>query len=323
MRTHSYRVVWAWFAIASSALTSCGDEILSGVDQPLIVSEGTFRTGGLPGTPPGAGVENPGPRITSIELAGGILRPWQQNRRLAGRASDSAFAVAVQMADEGSGYWVVPVGGPDPLANNELGFEVSLAVGDVRPGRHRLRLVAIDAAGDGGPQRDIEVCVASELPDNLNVCDPSFRPPDTIVTLTWDRNVDLDLVLVGPGGVVLDGRRPVGAPAGQRPDASALADPTVPRLVRDSNAACRVDGQRRESVVFPERPTGQTWLIYARLYDACGEPSARARLEVFRRVDRAEGQWDLVNVAQAAVEFLDVQAAAATTSGTYLLPLTF
>ena len=53
------------------------------------------------------------------------------------------------------------------------------------------------------------------------------------------------------------------------PDAGAL-DPASGVLDRDSLAACVKDGHRQEDLVWDVAPTGITFDVYARLFDACG-----------------------------------------------------
>jgi hypothetical protein len=320
-----YRRVIATF-VACFFFPACDDIHSDGALEPIRVQGAAFRRERMLGLPPRQGEaqdEVPGPRVTSFEVAGAIFYPNQQGRRLAGRVSDDAWAIGVRMVDHGTGYWVLPVEGPDPLANGELTYELDLMLQEAPTGLQRLRLVALDEAGRGGPQRDIEICVASRLPDNLNACEPSLKPPEMVVALTWDAQADLDLVLLGPDGQMLDARRPLGN-VGEGPvDATALRDPTLPRLRGDSNADCRIDGRRLETVVFQEPPAGQTWLAYVRPHSFCGARSARARLEVFRRVSTGGTTWRLQSVATADAFFLAEQATGTLGPGTYVLPLVF
>ena len=54
----------------------------------------------------------------------------------------------------------------------------------------------------------------------------------------------------------------------------SLADPRVGRLTRDSDAGCALDGRNSEAIVFQEAPARGSYLVYADLFDACGEPGA-------------------------------------------------
>ena len=68
-------------------------------------------------------------------------------------------------------------------------------------------------------------------------------------------------------------------PTLHEPPKTGTVDPNEPRLNRDSNANCQIDGQRSESLIWPtvpadkgttEYPSG-TYLIYANLFDPCGQ----------------------------------------------------
>jgi len=43
----------------------------------------------------------------------------------------------------------------------------------------------------------------------------------------------------------------------------------------DAVASCARDGRRRENLVFQGAPAAGTYLVYANLYDSCGEDSVR------------------------------------------------
>ena len=88
-------------------------------------------------------------------------------------------------------------------------------------------------------------------------------------------------------------------------------DPRTGRLTRDSNAACVVDGRNSEAVLFAEVPIGGTYLVYADLFDACGEPGALFEVVVYRRRDRGDGTFALVEVARTGGGVLDLQAGGA------------
>lgn len=305
-------------------VVGCGDETASGLEEPLRVERAAFRTGPLPGVALADGdPAAPGPAVTLVEIASGVFHPRGQQRRIAGRVSPDGAAIALQLDGLGTGYWIRPTEGADALAGGEQTFELEATLGEVAPGPGALRLVALDERGVAGPQRVIPICVASPLPDNLNACDPTRKPPAAIISLRWGAPVDLDLVVVGPGGEVVDARRPFGASGEGGVSAADLLDPTIPRFTRDSNAGCLLDGLQREEVVFPEPPAAGTWLIQARLFDACGAPGALGVVEVHRRLDHGDGTWSLIPVATAGAHLLAEQGDGGATPATYLLPLTF
>lgn len=233
-------------------LASCGGERSpSGLGEPIRVRNGVFKDGPIPAS------ADPSPSITAVEMSSTVLRPGQGEKGITGRASPNAVAVAVGIGGLGSGYWLIPVEGPDPLNNGELGFQAAAEIArDVPPGRRDLVFSAIDASGHAGPLRSLPVCVPSIVPDNLNACDATIPPPAMVFSLAWDTQVDLDLVVVAPDGHVVDAKHPQLATAGA--------------FDRDSNATCANDAIRRENLVFQEAPPRGSYLVYANLFDACG-----------------------------------------------------
>lgn len=278
------------------ALLGCGGEPSPlGLFEPIRVRNAELKRGPLPGEhlPSEAPTPTTGAQVTSIETNGAILFQRQRGRVLSGRTSTSAFSIGVGLAGIGYGYWVSPVGGPDPMVGNELTYSLTVDVGDDVPtGLQRLSLVAFDEAGVPGARRDVRVCVVPSVPDNLNACDATLRPPDTVISLAWEESVDLNLIVVTPDGKVVDPRHPTTAPReGNSVSAAALRDPATGTLDRDSNAACVLDDIRRENLVFPGTPPAGVYRIYASLFDACGALSVGFRATVHRGVSDEGGRW--------------------------------
>lgn len=265
------------WAVALGLLGACGGErALSGLSEPLRVPGAVFKEGPLPGASPSASGA-PGPRVTTLESVNNILRPRQGSKKIAGRTTADAYAVGLRFDDLGTGYWQLGVDAPDPTAGGELTWEAQCELGEgVTPGLHRLLFAAIDGEGRSGPQRELKVCVTPPYPDNLNACDPKIAPPGAVLALSWDTDVDLDLEVVTPGGQTLSSKHPTSAPLDDAgaPSLPATA-PGVGVLDRDSNGGCAIDGVRREHAVWQAKPPAGTYLIYARLFDACGQGSAR------------------------------------------------
>lgn len=269
-----------------------------GLFEPIRVPDGEFIEDAIPEAPGG------GPEVTSIETASGILILGQQQRLLAGRTTEDAHAIAVRLAGLGSGWWVRPVQDLDPVFPGERDFQLRYDVGvDIPPARHTLELAAVDAEGRRGPSFELEVCVQDDaVPDNLNACDPKIKPPAAVVVLRWDRDVDLDIVVETPDGGRISDATPTGG-------AEDPEDPAVGRLVRDSNAGCVLDGRNSEAVVWQEAPAlDGAYLVYADLFDACGEPGALLSVAVYRRVDRGDGTWSLKETARTTGAVTDLQA---------------
>lgn len=267
------------------ALSCSGEPQRSGLDEPFVVRNGALQQGELPGVAPDdAGAEGP-LRITSLETSNRVIATAQGGKVFLGRTTPDAYAVGLRMTDVGSGWWMVPVGAGDPSYGGELTWQLTADFGgSVAPGIHRLRFAAIDGNGRGGPQRDVSVCVLPEVPDNLHACDATLAPPDTVITLAWDADVDLDLAVTTPDGKTVDARHPTSAAVdGSSVPTARLNDPSTGTLDRNSNAACVIDRIRRESVVWQGAPSPGVYRAYVNLFDACGRAGVRYRVSVWRR----------------------------------------
>lgn len=265
--------------LAVSALLGCsGESLTAGFSEPLRIPEAQFREGDLPGLAPltaeelNAGTKAKAPTVTSVMLGNAVIPPREPNRSFSGLTSPSATAIGVRFAKLGSGYWLLPTLNSDPASDGALEWRFRAAFGDGLPaGRHELLFAAIDANGQAGNQVGLTLCLLPEVPDNGNACNPSTPPPDLVVSLGWDAPVDLDLRVVTPSGKVVDPKHPTTAVK----DKNGKLDPTaegVGSLDHDSFARCNNDGFRRESLVFDKAPPAGTYLVYAGLFDACGEP---------------------------------------------------
>lgn len=246
-----------------SAFAACsGVESRSALGEPIRVQNASFKEGRLPA---GSGAK---PEITALDTASTVVRPRQSGKSFSGRASPDTVAVALAFADLGTGYWGVPVGGPDPANGGELDWGAIVDFGEnILAGKHDLAVVAIDAAGHPGVARTLSLCVAGATPDNLSACVPDAKPPATVVSLTWDSAAALDLVVAAPDGSILSSKRP-----------AAGADGGV--IDRDSNSACAFDGIQREDLVFQSAPPPGSYLVYANLFSACGHAPVHFRVAV-------------------------------------------
>jgi hypothetical protein len=260
--------------------------------EPLRVANAQFFAGDLPGSPPidpdaGAPAPGGGPTVTAITAQNTVVYSGEGGKALGGRATDNATAVALRFADIGTGYWLLPLGNPDPLFPGELSWS---AVTDfnpnVPPGKHPLRVVALDGNGVAGAQSEQVLCVASRIPnvpgattaDDVTACYPSQNPAEAVFTLHWDADVDLDLHVITPDGNDVSAKHPLASPV----DAGAQPPLSDPRVDRDSLARCVPDGWRQEDLVFPNRPaSGSVYEIHANLFDACGKPSVDFVLTVY------------------------------------------
>ncbi|MCY1059637.1 hypothetical protein [Nannocystis sp. SCPEA4] len=293
-------------ALCALLLVACTGEVEQqiGLFEPLRVPDGEL----LDDEPP---LKESGPKVTSLDTSSGILTVGQRDRLLSGRTTEDAHAIAVRFDGLGSGWWVRPVQDKNPMYPGERDFQLRHDIGGgAPPGVHTLLLSAIDEAGRRGPAFELEVCIRDDgLPDNLNACDATIPPPALVITLEWDQDVDLDLVVETPGGKKIAHATPT---SGEKVDtevpAGVVKDPTTGRLSRDSNAGCAIDGRNSESVVFQEPPARGTYLIYADLFDACGAPGTLFSAAVYRRVERDDGTFALVEDARTGGALVDLQA---------------
>ncbi len=288
----------AYLTIAGVALglTAClGVDHSIGVDEPMVVHQGTFRKAKLPGT---AEAQPGAPKVTSTTLATGSFNPGAPDVSLSGRVSADAYSVGVRFLDRGTGYWVVPAGAEDILTPGELTYELSFDVGsDVEPGPAQLGVVAFDERGKAGQQNRIDVCVLSDLPDNRNVCKPENEPPAAIAALRWNTDADLDLIVIAP-----DGTR-----YGRSNFSQLDGDEVVARLDADANSGCALDGKHIENFAWLEQPQKGTWYIYANLFDACQKQAVRFELTTYRKHDNGDGTFALNEEKSVAGEILRAQ----------------
>ncbi len=304
------------------ALASCGGVPADlGLDEPLRIPGGRFVEGPLPGELPTEGLEL-APAITLVETPNTVVRLGQARKELSGRASPDAVAVGIAFADLGTGYWVSPLGPPDPTANNELTWTLDAAIGwDVPVGPNAIHVVAIDADGRAGMQYRTQVCVRPDLLDNLASCDPTLAPPSTVIALSWDTNVDLDLVVRTPDGKLVSPDAPSTVNKPPPITASDLAANGVGILDRDSNGNCRIDAINREALVFRTAPAAGTYLVYANLADACGQPSVRFTATVYQALPSDDGRLQLVEVSRQGGRLLADAADGGRGPGLFLLQL--
>lgn len=261
------------------ALSACGGEPLStGLREPFRVENAQYREGPLPGSPPlsaaelGAGTEPATPYPTPPEVAGRIVSPADVGFDVSGRASTDTYAVGFQLAGLGTGYWLLPVGAPDPTNADELSWRAALDFGEALPsGLQQLLIAAFDARGRSGTQRELELCVRAPTSDNLNGCDPTLEPPALVVSLSWDNAADLDLEVVAPDGSLVNRQNP----RGNGPGIGAA------QLQRDANSGCVRSGVPREDLVWTSRPAAGTYAVHVNLHAACGEAGATFQLSTW------------------------------------------
>ncbi len=293
MRAH--RWIAPSFALMLAGACDSAQTPLTGIGEPLQISNGQFIPGDLPGTPPPpsdggvavaeeAGVDSGPPEPLEITALGGFASNnvplGAAGQTFSGDASNDAVAVGVRLAGMGTGYWVVPVGAPD--ANNPafytFGISASFSL-NASPGLHDLLFVAIGGTGSAGVQSPIQLCINSRIPDNGFACYPNLQaPPKAVFSLEWDTNFDLDLHVVTPDGTDFNPKNPYGGPV----EAGVHGlPPGLPHIDRDSVGSCVPDGLRQEDVIFPDALPGGTYTIYVDPFAACGQAAARFKLSVY------------------------------------------
>jgi hypothetical protein len=296
--------------VAVAALASaCDGQVNQYVfDEPIFVHGAQFFAGDLPGTPVlpdgGAPPAVAGPVVTSIGALNTTVYSGEGGKQLSGRATDSASAVGIRLGTLGSGYWVLPLGNPDPQFPGELTWGALVDFNHaITPGIQPLRVVAVDAKGVAGAQSDQNLCIASRLPadpgsgtaDDINACNPKVNPAAAVFSLVWDADVDLDLHVITPAGIDVNPKNALVVPV----DAGATPPPLDPRIDRDSIAHCVPDGWRQEDLAFAELPaSGSIFQLHANLFAACGKPSVTFTLTVYQAVGTPGKDRHLVQALQ-------------------------
>lgn len=319
----------AFVALLASACN--GVTSLSGIGEPLFVQGATFYPGALPGAQPRATNEAAGlgAQVTDVLAGSALIAPGQAARSFTGHASKNADAVAVRFDGLGTGYWLLPVAGPDPSQEGQPSWSFSADFGDgIPPGAQELRFVAFDKNGHPGDQRAFPVCVAREIPDNLNVCDATRKPPATVVSLSWNSNADLDVVMRTPDGKLVDSKHPTAATtrSGGIPTSELPAsNPSTAFIDRDGNGNCAIDARRRENIVWQEPPQGGgVFNVYVNLYSACGASATSFKVTTYQRQANPDGRtWTLVEASSAVGELLSAQANGGAGTALYIASVSF
>jgi hypothetical protein len=262
----SRALTWARALMLIAAGASCdGQPLDPGTDEPVRVRGAEFVEGDLP---PASG----GPRLTQVVTQNPVVLPGQGDKQFSGRVEGHASSVVVRLVGVGTGFWVIPLGGPDPQFPGELTWSASLDFASLGlEGPRVLRFSAVDSEGRGGPVSDLALCFASRTPDNLHACDPERPLPGMVVELSWDTDMDVDLVVLDPDGREFDAKSSV----------TPREDGVDPRFQRDSLANCIADGQRHEALIVPAVRHG-FWSFHARVHSPCGLAATHFVLKVSR-----------------------------------------
>lgn len=341
-------------------LAACkGEQAQIGVEEPFRVEEPSglpqaqFFKGKLPGAPPPTGTGRPTPppkkdggetadggseappHLVDFSIPAGTAYQGEGGVSVNGSATPNAFSVGLELDGVGTGYWVIPVGAIAPEGNRvwsaSCDFDASIPTGN-----HKLLGVAFDQNGNAGQQFAQRICIGSRLPDNLNSC-PNSRghapfPPDAVIALTWDTEVDLDLQVLTPGGVLVDPKHPLltelDASAAKSLQGSSGAPPHYDGINRDSNANCNIDGIREEDLVFYNGRPRDNYQIFVNLFAACGQPAVHFRLEIWAAAGLVDGGSRLVRYYPRPEdpqggELLDISANGGAARGLFVTEFPF
>lgn len=289
-----------WAALMCLLVAACdGESGESGLGEPLQVSAGAFKHGALPGAAADSGDADESLRFTTIETNNTVVHPGQAGKQISGRVTDNGYSVALRFDELGSGYWVVPVGEADSAYPGELDFGVDFGISaDLPLGPQRLLFTVIDARGRAGRQQALTLCVTSEYDRTLHACDATQRPPAGIITLTWDTEADLDLIVRTPDGELVDARHP-----SSRPGTDAQG------ILYTDDARCAGRSLRREDLVFQAEITPGRYEVFVNLFDACGAAATFFEVSATARTQSDDETYGFEALAEKSVgQALELQA---------------
>jgi hypothetical protein len=291
--------------------------------EPIQVLGGQFMAGPLPASPPAAG-SPPATHLAVTQVSAPVLPlvAGAVNQSISGLATSDAVSVGLALGELGTGYWVVPLGAPDPLYPGQLTFAMTANFNPAdSPGPHLLRLAAIDSAGHGGPETDTPICISSAVPDNGHACDASKNPPAAVISLRWDVGFDLDLNVVLPDGTIVGPKSPVGT-LGDAGAPSRIFNPQAPSLPiefdRDSWGGCAPDGFFQEDLVLQAPPAHGTYHVYANPFAPCGQSVVHFTLTVYTLTGTCPDCRLASSSPPTSGELLSSQATGGASSGLFI-----
>ena len=282
-------------SLLAYAAVGCSDSVAanSGANEPLTVSNGQFFEGAFPS-------DEGGPAITSTSnYRSSIIPAGTVAKSIGGNAEASALSVAVALAGMGAGYWVAPVGLPDPELNQMTWRVICNFAQDLPAGPQRLLFAAANREGQWGAQRFLDVASTPWLPEG-----------HVVASLSWGNDADVDIHIISPSGKELDPKH-LNTTAIDKDTMKPL--PGGGQLDRDSVANCVPDGRRMENVVWAtdatEPPEPGTYTVNVHLFNSCGRPSTSFVFDLY-----VDGK----SVQHEAGILLDIDADNGTGPGLYV-----
>ncbi len=319
---------FGWAFVALSLFACSGTPQTAGLAEPLRVNYGGGRNAQfigapLPGSKPLSNEETlanvtPQAPTASLNVGASVVRVSDTGLVLSGSTSSEAVAVGIRFLDLGSGYWVLPVAGQDPTRPGTFTWSATVDFGaGILAGFHPLAVVAIDGAGHGGSQTAVDLCVQSDVPDNLSSCSPGAKPPTTVLSMVWDAPVDLDLRVITPAGKTVDPKHPSTAVA-----VDGQVDPSVMGtgiFDTDAERDCVITGHRRENLVWQDAPDPGRYFVYASLFSACSQPAVHFTVSLNQPGPAEDGGVrHLVSTFERTGELLAVDADGGTKLGLFV-----
>jgi len=251
-----------WCLLPVLALCGCSSESAgSGLGEPMRVSNGQFFSGSFPAAHPG------GPEVSQLNIRNTEFLAGTPSKSVSGVAAAGAQSIALSLQDLSSGYWIVPVGAPDPQTPGSFVWGASCDFSrDLPAGFQNLLLAASDEQGNFGPRTTQKLNIKSLMPTG-----------HVVAALTWGVDADLDLHVVSPSGKELSSKHPntIGS------DESGMPLPGSGLLDRDSLAGCVPDGERTENVVWTDAPEPGFYSVRVNLFNACSKPSVTFKFSLY------------------------------------------
>ena len=262
-----------------------------------------------------------GPRVTCWTASTTSSAPGQSGKSAERPGAPTTPRRGVRFADLGTGYWMVA----HRRARSRPPGELTWAFTSTSPATRRRASTrccsrrSTRTATRATQTRPRRAASPAPIPDNLNACDPTIAPPAAVLSLAWDADVDLDLVVVAPRR---SGRRSQaphdraeGVDGGVTPEpgegrASSIATPTP--------AAPSID-VRRENLVWQARPgDGHVPRLRQPLLGVRAAVGALHRCRSRRRGHRRRHTGRSSSKLSASGELLAIDANGGATLGLYV-----